>query len=217
MVDGVRVTRIGIDGLSGEVKLNHPQYSLGVYNDDNYGIEIVKHGGDLHETIFKNISPGATVVVSSGTENIKTDGNGVINVLASKPFKINDKMIEVDGDKFLTLTLSGADVTKIKTENLGWVQKGDKFTFTGRPQNDPLQKVKFTLSGADLNINNLKTSVLRKVKGLGIRAGVDGLSGDVKLNGKPLGISGDDNYTVHFTPIAAPDILPENIAQIESF
>ena len=155
-------------------------------------------------------------MVTSGTENIKTDGNGVINVLASKSFKINDKPVEVDGNKFLTVTIKNDAVQKVKAENLGWVQKGNKFEFTGRPANDPLQKVKFALSGEDLNIDTLKTSVLRKVKGLGIRAGVEGLAGEVNLNGKPLGISDDDNYTVHFTPLVDPNISPENAAQVKS-
>ncbi len=216
MVDGVRVTRIAIDGLSGDVKLNHPQYSLGVYDDDNYGVEIVKHGGDLYETLYTNISPGATVVVSSGTENFKTDGDGKIKVLASKSFKINDQTIEVNGDKFLTVKLKGGIPKVVKTETLGWKQKGNKLKFTGRPANDPLKKVKFTISGEDLDLNDIKISVLRNVKGLGVRVGVDGLSGEVKLNGKPLGISGDDNYGVHFTPIVDKNILPENIAQVKS-
>ena len=215
-IDGVRVTRMGITGLSGEVKLNHPQYSLGVYDDDNYGIEIVKHGGDLYQTIYSNISPGATVVVSSGTEIIQTDGNGSINVLASKSFMVNDKKIEVEGEKYLTLKLNGGEIASVKEEKLGWTQKGNKFSYIGRAVNDPSQKIKFNISGNSLKQEDLKISVLRKVPGLGIRAGIDGLSGEVKLNGKSLGISGDGNYGVHFTPIIDPNITAENLAQVQS-
>ena len=216
-VDGVRITRIGIAGLSGEVKLNHPQYGLGVFNDDNWGIEIVKHGGDLYQTIYSNISDGATVVVSSGTEVINTDGSGKINILASKSFVLNGQTIDVEGSKYFTIKLDDAGgIKNIKEEVLGWRHKGNKLEFTGRPNNDPSQKVKFTISGNDLNVDNLKVSVLRKVRGLGVRVGIEGLSGEVKLNGKPLGISNDDNYTVHFTPIVDPDIAPENVAQVKS-
>ena len=216
-VDGVRITKIGIAGLSGEVKLNHPQYGLGVFNDDNWGIEIVKHGGDLYQTIYSNISDGATVVVSSGTEIINTDGSGKINILASKSFVLNGQTIDVEGSKYFTIKLDDAGgIKNIKEEVLGWRQKGNKLEFTGRPNNDPSQKVKFTISGNGLNVDNLKVSVLRKVRGLGVRVGIEGLSGEVKLNGKPLGISNDDNYTVHFTPIVDPDIAPENVAQVKS-
>lgn len=215
-IDGVRVTRIGITGLSGEVKLNHPQYSLGVYDDDNYGIEIVKHGGDLYQTIYSNISPGATVVVSTGTEVINTVGNGTVNVLASKSFVMNGHTVEVNGDKYLTIKLNGDKISLVNEEVLGWQQRGNKFEFVGRPANDPSQKIKFNISGNNLRQEDLKISVLRKVPGLGIRAGIDGLSGEVKLNGKSLGISGDSSYGVHFTPIIDPNITPENLAQVQS-
>ena len=217
VIDGVRVTQIWISGLSGDVKLNHPQYGLGVFNDDNWDIEIVKHGGDLYQTIYSNISNGATVVISSGTEVINTDGDGKINVLADKSFMLNGKKIEVEGQKYLTLNIKNNEVASMKTEELGWTRKGDNFTFTGRPINDPSQKVKFTLSGNDLNVDKLKVSVLRKVKGVGISVGIDGLSGEVKVNGKPLGISNDDNYSFHFTPIIDPNISVEHLPYVQSF
>lgn len=221
-IDGVNVTRIAIDGLNGNVKLNSPHQTLGVYDDDNYGVEIVKHNGKVHETLYKNISPGATVVVTNGTENIQTDGNGVINVLASKPFKvnsfkINNKPIKVDSDEFLSLTLKGKEVAKIKTEKLDWTQKGNKFQFNGRAVNDPLQKVKVTLTGKDLKLNQLYTSTVRNVPGLGIRVGVEGVSGEAYLNGNPIGVLGDDNYSVHFTSIAAPNVSATNRPLVESF
>ena len=215
-VDGVRITKIGIDGLSGEVKLNHPQYSLGIYNDDNYGIQITKHNGDMVEYRVSNISPNAVVSVNNNVTVINTDGNGKINVLADKPFMLNGKQIDVDGQQYLTLSIKNNEIVNIKTEQLGWTRKGNNFTFTGRPNNDPSQLVKFTISGKDLNADNLKVSILRKVQGLGIRAGIDGLSGEVKLNGKSLGISGDDNYSVHFTPIIDSNISAENMAQVKS-
>ena len=216
-IDGVNVDRLEIDGLSGDVKLYSPHRPLGVYGDDNYGVEIIKHNGNIHETVFKNISPGATVVVTNGTENFKTDGNGVINVLSSKPFKVNDNTIEVDGEKFFKLTLKDEKVTKIRTENLGWTKQGDKFKFNGRAFNDPLKKVEVTLSGKDLKIDKVYTSTVRNVKGLGIRVGVEGVSGVAYLNGNPVGVSGDDNYSIHFTSIADPNVTPENRPLVDSF
>ena len=208
VVDGVRITRIGINGLHGDVKLNHPQYSLGVFNDKDWNIEIVKHGGDLYQTIFSNISEGATVVVSNGTEVINTDG-GKINVLASKNFILNGKEIKIDGEKYLTINNDEI----VKSESLGWTVKGNKLEYKGRPINDPDQLVKFNLTGKNLDVNKLKMTTFRKVKGIGVSVGIDGLNGEVSVNGKALGISGDDNYSVHFNVNRDPLIKPENIPQ----
>lgn len=217
MIEGdIRLTDIAITGLSGDVKLNHPQYGLGVFNDDNWDIEIVKHGGDLYQTIYSNISNGATVVISSGTEVINTDGSGKINVLADKPFMLNGKKIDVKGQKYLTLNIKNNEVASMKTEELGWTHKGDNFTFTGRPINDPSQKVKFTVSGKNFDLDKIKMSTFRKVKGLGVSVGIDGLSGEVAVNGKPLGITNDDNYSVHFNLNRDPNIKPENIEQFNT-
>ena len=37
----------------------------------------------------------------------------------------------------------------MKTETLGWTQKSNKFSFIGRPVNDPMQKVKYHFSDGD--------------------------------------------------------------------
>ena len=163
-----------------------------------------------------NISPNAVVSVNNNVTVINTDGNGKINVLADKPFVLNGKKIEVEGQQYLTLKIKNNEVTSIKTEQLGWTQKGDNFTFTGRPNNDPSQKVKFTVSGKDFDLNKIKMSTFRKVKGLGVSVGIDGLSGEVKLNGKSLGISNDDNYSVHFNLNRDPNIKEENLAQFNA-
>ena len=217
IIDGVRTSRVSIKGLNGDVRFNNPNYSLGVYNDNNYNFEIVKRGGNVDEFRLSNVSPGAVVAVNNNVTIIETDGDGKINVLADKPFMLNGKKIDVTGQKYLTLNIKNNEVASMKTEELGWTHKGDKLTFTGRPNNDPSQKVKFTLSGNDLNVDNLKVSVFRKVKGVGISVGIDGLSGEVKVNGKPLGISNDDNYGFHFTPIIDPNISAEHLPYAQSF
>ncbi len=222
-IDGVRVTKIGIEGLSGEVFLNHPQYSLGVIGDNNYGVTIIKHGGDLAETVFTNISPGATVKVTTGTERIETDGNGIINVVAEKPFRINNSRVSVNGSALLKLNVRNGKIVSYESERLGWQKIGTSFEFTGVAVNDPTQIVRFSISGRNIvdkdgdgAPDNITVPVLRKVRGLGVRVGIDGLSGNVFLNGKSLGIKNDNNYTVHFTPIVDPNISPENLAQVQS-
>ena len=140
IIDGVRTSRVSIKGLNGDVRFNNPNYSLGVYNDNNYNFEIIKRGGNVDEFRLSNVSPGAVVTVNNNVTIIETDGDGKINVLADKPFKLNGKQIDVDGQQYLTLNIENNEVTSMKTEELGWTHKGDKFTFTGRPTNNPSQK-----------------------------------------------------------------------------
>lgn len=74
--DGHRWTKIGIEGLRGEVFLNHPEaiHSFGVKGDGNYNILIVKDHGNLTETLFTNISPKSTINITNDTVVVKTDG-----------------------------------------------------------------------------------------------------------------------------------------------
>lgn len=187
-------TNIGILKLFGENVVD----SNGDGEPDGITVPVIRmvEIRNVDEFRLSSVSPGAVVTVNNNVTIIETDVDGKISVLADKPFKLNGKQIDVDGQQYLTLNIKGNEVASMKTETLGRKHKSDKFEFTGRPANDPMQKVKFTISGNSLKQEDLKVSVLRKVSGPGIRTGIDGLSGEVKLNGKSLDISGDGSY--HF-------------------
>lgn len=118
--DGHRRTKISIEGLRGEVFLNHPEalHSFGVKGDANYNILIVKDHGNLTETLFTNISPKATINITNDTIVVKTDGNGDYNFTGNGRFKLNDDFITMNG---------GERELKVKVKN-GKIQSIDGFT-----------------------------------------------------------------------------------------
>ena len=118
--DGHRWTKIGIEGLHGEVFLNHPEaiHSFGVKGDAKYNILIVKDHGNLTETLFTDISPNATINITNDTIVIKTDGNGEYNFVGNGRFKLNDDFITMGG---------GERELKVKVKN-GKIQYIDGFT-----------------------------------------------------------------------------------------
>ena len=118
--DGHRWTKIGIEGLRGEVFLNHPEaiHSFGVKGDGNYNILIVKDHGNLTETLFTNISPKSTINITNDTVVVKTDGNGDYNFTGNGRFKLNDDFITMGG---------GERELKVKVKN-GKIQYIDGFT-----------------------------------------------------------------------------------------
>ena len=120
MVDGKRITQIGINGLHGEVFLNHPEaiHSFGVKGDSNYNILITKDNGNLVETLFTDISPNSTVNINNDTVVIKTDGNGNYNFTGNGRFRLNNDFITMHG---------GERELKVKIKN-GKIQSIDGFT-----------------------------------------------------------------------------------------
>ena len=99
MINGRHITQIGIEGLRGEVCLNHPEpiHSFGVKGDDKYNILITKDNGNLAETLFTNIRPKSTINITNDTIVIKTDGNGEYNFTGSGRLKLNDDFITMNG------------------------------------------------------------------------------------------------------------------------
>lgn len=118
--DGHRWTKIGIEGLRGEVFLNHPEaiHSFGVKGDAKYNILIVKDHGNLTETLFTNISPNSTINITNDTIVVKTDGNGNYNFTGNGRFKLNDDFITMNG---------GERELKIQIKN-GKIKSIDGFT-----------------------------------------------------------------------------------------
>lgn len=118
--DGHRWTKIGIEGLRGEVFLNHPEaiHSFGVKGDDKYNILIVKDHGNLTETLFTDISPNSTINITNDTVVIKTDGNGNYNFTGGGRFKLNDDFITMNG---------GERELKVQVKN-GKIKSIDGFT-----------------------------------------------------------------------------------------
>ena len=118
--DGHRWTKISIEGLRGEVFLNHPEaiHSFGVKGDAKYNILIVKDHGNLTETLFTNISPNSTINITNDTIVVKTDGNGNYNFTGNGRFKLNDDFITMNG---------GERELKVQIQN-GKIKSIDGFT-----------------------------------------------------------------------------------------
>lgn len=115
MINGRRITQIGIEGLHGEVFLNHPEalHSFGVKGDSNYNILITKDNGNLIETLFTNISPNSTVKIND-TVVIKTDGDGDYNFTGTGKFKLNNDFITLNGgDRELKVQIKNGKIKSI--------------------------------------------------------------------------------------------------------
>lgn len=163
--DGHRWTKISIEGLRGEVSLNHPEaiHSFGVKGDSNYNVLIVKDHGNLTETLFTNISPKATVNITNDTIVVKTDGNGDYNFTGNGRFKLNDDFITLNG---------GERELKVQVKN-GKIKSIDGLTDE--------DVVKVSASG-NIRINGKKITVTANqdmdMYGKPARTSGDDLSGD---------------------------------------
>ena len=217
-----RVTQFVVKGLKGVVNLNNPNYPIGIYDADNYGLTITKHGDSIIEYRLSEVAPNATIAIHSDVTFIDTIGNGSINVLSNNmPFVLNGQKIEVQGEKYLTIDLASSQI--INEEVLGWKKVGKKFEYVGRPSNDPTQVVSFTINGKNIKDadkdgkpDGVEVDVLRKGS-FGIRAGIKGLNGEVFLNGKSIGVKNDVDYSIHFAAVIDPNISPELMDLVKGF
>ncbi|MBQ6297072.1 MAG: calcium-binding protein [Selenomonadaceae bacterium] len=106
-------------------------------------------------------------------------------------------------------TLTTNDTTLIKGE---WVTlSSGGFEYTGNATNNPSKSTTFTVSGDEItNTDNLSVDTNQYFAALnGNRVALSGLSGNATIDDIELGVSGDSNYSAHFTK--TDDQSPINI------
>lgn len=125
----------------------------------------------------------------------QTDGgNGTISV--------GDTILTVGGENNFTLNLDGNG--KAITEY--WTKIDGGFVYSGHATNNYAKTADVSLIGADLKDedgdgtpDNVKVEAFSFTSAVGVMSFMKGLSGEVTVNNKDVGVSGDDDYEIHFT------------------
>ncbi|MBR1730161.1 MAG: hypothetical protein IJ728_11640 [Selenomonadaceae bacterium] len=141
------------------------------------------------------------VIISGRGQSTLTGGGG------------KDKFILI-GEALITDRNDDDIIFDLRTKNESWNKVGkNEFEFYGFDPNDKNNLVNFKISGKKLvDVDNngepdgIKISSFVSLKNVGVGLEIENLSGEVELNGEPLGIKGDNNYNLHFTPIISENI-----------
>ncbi len=209
-----------------EATFSTRSYSEFWISNDNYGMDIYSTN-DLFTTI-SNLKDGYSVTIAGGVNigdevNFKTEGSGTIVVLSTADtgkYSLSADQFEsqsftlsgdtdfniIFGENNSVVGFSNFDGTGTVDETGTWnTLEGGGFEFHAFVQNDITKTTDFTISGADLTDedndgapDNVSVPIIRSVGSM-IRDAIFGLSGEVTINGESAGVSGDDNYDIHFT------------------
>ena len=148
--------------------------------------------GGLNDGYAVTINPGDNV----GDElTFKTDGgNGTITIA--------DETLTAGGESDFTVEFD--DDGKVIYGKWSTIDGG--FVYSGHASNNYAKTADVSLIGADLKDtngdgapDNVSVNSFTYSNVTGVMALMTGFSGEVTLNNKDLGISGDDDYEVHFT------------------
>lgn len=185
----------------------------GTYGDQ------VKSLGDI------NIIEDATVIASSG-HGLALDNRLYVEgkTYADNYWVDNDNTIFISGDtstanQSIVILTNGntSDIVNIggRTYQGGkmffydgniWTTFDGGFVYHGLASNDPSKTADVTLIGSELKDSNgdgtpdnIKVEAFNYSSMIGVMGFMSGFSGEVTLNGKDVGVVGDDDYEIHFT------------------
>ncbi len=121
---------------------------------------------------------------------------------------VSDDNLIFDFDDGGTLTLAGvSSAESLNVEYLNnWSTIDGGFVYSGHASNDYSKTADVSLIGSELKDtngdgapDNITVNAFNYSSITGVMAFMSGFSGEVTLNGKDVGVIGDDNYEIHFT------------------
>lgn len=154
--------------------------------NNGYGISVTTSGNVGKELAFETDGGAGTVAIQYGD--------------TSEEFNLS-------GDTSFAVKFNSKKNSVSLVDYEGWIKLEDgSFEYRSAATNNPAETATLTISGDsivdsdnDAVPDGVSINSFNYVEDIGIMAAVDGLSGEATLNGKSIGVKGDDNYDVHFT------------------
>lgn len=190
--------RFALYGLSDEVTLNGQ--NLGVKGDDDYSVHFAaENSGKLGEVVVEDITTGATIdnnatkVMVDKTSNV-TFTAGDYKILTHSYFRALD-FTDISSTSNFTLNSANEEFS---------MELASGGTTTILPAGNFIDS---TVRGDEFIINHSSGGKIKDFKyltkelngGDGTMIIINDLSGETTINGDDIGITGDDNYKVHYT------------------
>lgn len=203
----------------------------------NKGVSVDTENSNI--SVIGGLQDGYEITIQSGKNvadeiTFKTDGGKGVIVIQSTA-NSGKYSLDADSDEFINqrFTLSGDDEFKMLfgengsvtaaegfTGNSGsWSKSGANYIYSGVAINDFSQSASFTVSGSSLvdkDDDNAPDGTSVTAFGfnqtVGVMVGLDNVGGEITLNGSSVGVTGDDNYNVHFTAKVIDDASDDVIA-----
>ncbi|MBR1730162.1 MAG: calcium-binding protein, partial [Selenomonadaceae bacterium] len=231
------VFKDGVYCVYSESYFSSRNYTKLSINNNNQGVNVDTENSNI--SVIGGLKDGYEITIQSGKNvadeiTFKTDGGEGVIVIQSTA-NSGKYSLSADSDEFINqrFTLSGDEEFKMTFGENGsvtgaegfdgvsgsWSKVGKNYIYSGVAINDFSQSASFTVSGSSLTDNDndnapdgSSVTAFGFNQTVGVMVGLDNVGGEITLNGSSVGVSGDDNYNVHFTAKVIDDASDEIIA-----